>query len=431
MKKAVLAALCALPLLCHAEDVALNFNAIPLVQFAQSTYKAMLKRDFVMSPELLAIDKPISVFVRSIPAEDLPQFVEGVLGAQGVKSELCNGVYFLSLRDGDSAGGWHVDNRTPIRLSGPVAVSRSDSAGDARFTGVGGDASAVGRIAGVGEPLEAPGTERDVFAPRNRKSDFLAGVLNSVFPSKPVVSASGVVVITASKEILPKVRQLAEQLDRAASKVRLSATFVEVSTTESSGLGVSLIANVLGAKLGVKLGDTSAGTLTLKTNSFQAVIDALAADGRFKQVAAPTAVVDDYEKSNLSFGDSVPTLASTTLDRNGNPVQQVQYQQSGVLLDVQPAVLGSGKISVQVDGQVSSFSATTTGVAGSPTLSKRQVKTAVTIDDGELLVIGGLNSNKEVANRTAFSFLPKSWAAHSDSSANTDLVLILSASVVK
>jgi type II secretory pathway component GspD/PulD (secretin) len=431
MKKTILMALLSLPLFCHAEDVALNFTAIPIVQFVQSTYRAMLKRDFVMSPDLLVIDKPITVSVRSIPSEALPQFVESVLGAYGVKSELRNGVYFLSLRDVDSAGGWHSNGRTEIRLSGPVAGTLGDFSLDGRRGALGGGSATVVRGALVDEQLETSGAERDVYAPRNRKSDFVASVLNSVFPSKPAVSAAGVVVLTASKEQMLKVRQLAEELDRPPSKVKLSATFVEVSTTESSGLGVSLVAEVLGVKLGVKLGDTSSGALTLKANSFQAVIDAISADGRFKQVAAPTAVVDDYEKSSVSFGDSVPTLASTTLDRDGNPVQQIQYQQSGVLLDVQPAVLGSGKISVLVDGQVSSFSATTTGVAGSPTLSKRQVKTSVTMDDGELLLIGGLNNNKVVANTTAFSFLPKSWSARSNSLANTDLVLVLSASVIK
>lgn len=214
-------------------------------------------------------------------------------------------------------------------------------------------------------------------------------------------------------------------------RVRLSATFVEVSNTSSSNLGVSVIADVLGARLGLSVGDTSSGSLTLKTNRFQAVIDALASDGRFKQVASPSAVVDDDEKSMLSFGDSVPTIGSTTLDKNGNPNIQVQYQQSGVVLNVQPAVLGSGRINVVVDGQVSSFSKTTNGVNGSPTLSKRQVQTAVTVDDGELLMIGGLNDSRLVGATSGLSFLPETWRGKSSSSSNTDLVLILSASVIK
>lgn len=403
------------PLFAHAEAVSLNFESLPLVRFAQSTYREMLKRDFVMAPELLASDKPISVRVRSIDTRDLPQFVEGVLSSQGVKSELRNGVYFLSLAAAPMSPG---GGGTPIPLTGPVPMP-ADLAGG------------VHRMPAAAAPVEQPALERDVYRPKNRKAAFIAEVLNAAFPLlKPAFAAQDAVVLTGGLAELVKVRALADQLDTVALNVKLSATFVEVSTNENASLGVSVIADVLGAKLGVSLGDTSRGSLTLKASGFQAVIDALAADGRFKQVAAPTAVVADNEKSNLSFGDSVPTIASTTMDRNGNPIQQVAYQQSGVILNVQPSVLGSGRISVAVDGQVSSFSATTTGVAGSPTLSKRQVQTTVTLGDGELVMIGGLNNNRTVKNSSGFSFLPKSWATSSSSASNTDLVLILSASVV-
>ncbi|MBA5608509.1 hypothetical protein H3H36_24490 [Duganella sp. FT3S] len=104
----------------RAEEVALNFAAVPLVQFAQSTYRAMLKRDFVIAPELLATEKPISVSVRSIKSEDLPRFVESVLSAQGVKSELRDGVYFLSLAGCDGGACSSGGGRSPIPLSGAV-----------------------------------------------------------------------------------------------------------------------------------------------------------------------------------------------------------------------------------------------------------------------------------------------------------------------
>lgn len=430
MKRLIAAALIALPCFAHAEELALNFTAIPLVQFAQTTYRAMLKRDFVMSPELLSMDRPITISVRKIQSEDLPVFVERILSSHGVKSELRDGVYFLSsaaCSDGTCAGG---DGRSAISLTGPVNTARLAGSSLPVGGAVARPELGIGDV-GSAHGADGPDVERDVYRPRNRKSDFLAAVLNAAFKTSPATSSAGVVVLAGTKSQLEKIMKLAQQLDEAAPKVKLSATFVEVSTNESSGLGVSIIADVLGARLGVKLGDSSTGSLSLKTNSFQAVIDALAADGRFKQVAAPTALVDDYEKSSLSFGDSVPTIGSTALDRNGTAVQQVQYQQSGVLLNVQPSVLGSGRINVVVDGQVSTFSATTTGVSGSPTLSKRQVQTSVTMDDGELLMIGGLNNNKTVNNTSGFSFLPKSWAVGSKSTANTDLVLILTASVVK
>lgn len=255
--------------------------------------------------------------------------------------------------------------------------------------------------------------------------------MNASYPTKPAQAAGGAVVMSGPKERLQKMRELCEAIDLMSHKVKVSATFVEVANNEGVSFGVSLVGNVLGAQLGVRVGDTSNGALTLRGSSFQLVLDALASDGRFKQVSSPTAWVDDNDKANISFGDDVPTISGTSLDKNGNPIQQVTYQSSGVLLDVTPRVLGSGKINITLDGSVSSFSPTTTGVSGSPTRTKRQVQTTVTVDDGELLVIGGLNSDKAADNSNGFSFLPKAWAAHSRSRSNTDLVLILSATVVR
>jgi hypothetical protein len=412
----------------RAEDVALNFASVPLVQFAQSMYRGLLKRDFVVSPELLAADKPISVSVRSISTDDLPRFVEGVLSAQGVKSELRNGVYFLGLSSCDGGGCSAGSSGGGIALTGPVV---GKSYGGLDVLAASGGGSGAGAAALASHQSDDGDWEREVYRPRNRRSDFIGTIVNAAFSSKPAIASGGVVVLTGTRKQLDKMLKLCDEVDDQAVKVRVSATFVEVSTNEASGVGVSLVANVLGARLGVKLGDASAGSLSLSSGGFQAVIDAIASDGRFKQVAAPTAIVDAYEKGSLSFGDSVPTLASTTLDRNGNAVQQVTYQQSGILLNVSPSVVGSGRINVVVDGQISSFAPTTTGVSGSPTLSKRQVQTSVTLNDGEVVLIGGLNNNKTVSAGSGFSFLPKSWATRSDSSANTDLVLVLAASVVK
>lgn len=428
--KNIIAAIClTVPLSAGAEDVAINFAGIPLAQFVQSTYKAMLKRDYVIAPELLAMEKPISVSVRSVKADELPHLVDRVLASQGVRSELRNGVYFLSL--GTSVGNaiFGASESTPVVLSGPVPITfgRTGALDGANLV----NARDADTPVGTGQGVVDRDGEREVYHPRNRRSDFLAAVLNAAFQSKPATAATDFVILSGSRKQLDEMLKLCKDVDKPALTVRISATFVEVNTNSATGLGVSVIAEVLGARLGIKLGDTSSGALTLKTHNFQAVIDALANDGRFKQVAAPTAIVDNYDKANVSFGDSVPTIASTALDRNGNPIQQVQYQQSGVLLAVTPSVLGSGRIGVQVDGQISSFSQTTTGVSASPTLSKRQVQTAVTVDDGELLLIGGLNSNKTTSNSNGFSFLPRAWSVRTELHSNTDLVLILSASVVR
>ncbi len=408
MKKILAALLFSFPFCSYAEVFAMNFDRIPLVSFAEATYRNMLKRDYIFSSDLIAMEKPISVHVRNIDASALPKLIERILADQHIKSVEKDGVFFLSL---DSSMNLNADISKQFRydssdLSSPLLAEKS---------------------AADGVQLE----ERIVYYPLNRKSDFIATAINTIFSSKSAVVAGGALVLSAPKSQIHKLSDLTRQIDVAPRKVRISASFLEVSSSASSGLGVSVIANVLGAKFGVKIGDVSSGSLSIGNQSFQAVLDVLSNDGRFKQVSNPSSVVDDYDKANISFGDNVPTVAGNALDKNGNPNQQIVYQASGVILDVTPRVLGSGKINITIDGQVSSFSATTTGVTSSPTLSKRQVQTSLTLDDGELLVIGGLNSKKTVNNTSVFPFFPKSWSAHAESDSSTDLLLILSATVVK
>lgn len=426
MKKIVAGLAFCLPFLSHAESFSMSFDRMPLVNFAEATYRNMLRRDYILSPDLISMEKPISLHARNIDGKALPKFIETILSQQRIRSTEKDGVYFLSLEstsgDGTQRGG------QPFMLSGSLVGSDSprDPRQDQRRADVSVPVSGYPLAGDLGQF-----DKRVIYRPINRKSEFISTALNAVFSAKGSVVAGGALVLSAPKDQIDALVDLAQQIDIAPHKVKISATFVEVSTSASSGRGVSVAADVLGAKFGVKIGDTSAGSLSIGSQSFQAVLDVLNNDGRFKQVSSPSSVVDDYDKANISFGDSVPTIASSSLDKNGNPIQQIVYQQSGVILDVIPRVLGSGKINVTVDGQVSSFSATTTGVSTSPTLSKRQVQTSLTLDDGELLVIGGLNSNKTVNNTTGFSFLPKTWSARSDSDANVDLLLILSATVVK
>lgn len=420
--KRLLLSLCLLPVFAHAAEptASLNFQAIPLVQFAQATYKVMLKRDYVLSPELLAMDRPITVSVRNIPALELPAFVEGVLASQGVLTVERKGIYYLT----NSVGTEPRSGGQALPLSGPIRSAASLPLLPEEF-------GPTGSVLSVQSPREEPDVDHVVYVPLNRKADFIVASLNSIFASHPAALAGGVVVLSSPKAVLDKVLLIAQGIDLSPNKVKVSATFVEVSTSAASGAGVSVIANLLGAKLGVKFGSTGSGSLSLGNNNFQIVLDALASDSRFHQVSSPTALVDDYEKTSLSFGDSVPTVGSTTLDKSGNPLQQIVYQPSGVLLDVTTRVLGSGKINVSVDGQVSSFGVTATGVIGSPTLSKRQVQTSLTLSDSEILVIGGLNSAKNLDGTSGMSFLPKSWASYNNNASATDLVLILSAQVVK
>jgi general secretion pathway protein D len=53
------------------------------------------------------------------------------------------------------------------------------------------------------------------------------------------------------------------------------------------------------------------------------------------------------------------------------------------------------------------------------------------VNDGEVLLIGGLNDSQGTDNSSGLFFLPAAWSLKSGTKVETDLVLILSATISK
>lgn len=425
--KRLLAALLLAPAIALAKPVSFDFQGVSLVAFSQATFKSVMGRDFVIAPDVLAADRKITISVKNIEQADVPAFVESILQQQGVTVSERKGVYYLStasrLAQASDQPGQSAAERAAAMYGTPPAPpslpSLTPAQEGAQPSQIEAQRGSFGRRAD---------DESAVYVPKNRPTDFLAAVVNSGFGARAAQVAGSRLVLTASADDLKKINTLLDALDILPAKVDVSASWVEVARTDGANRGIALLANVLGAKLGASLGSVNSGSaVSLRNTNFELVIDALNTDGRFKQVSNSRVVGDEYETIKLIVGDETPTVSSTGKDNSGNPVQNIVYRPSGVIVDVIPKVLGSGRINMQIDGQISNFKATQTGVTGSPTLIKRQVKTAVTVGDGEVLLIGGLNDSMSTESASGLAFLPASWSVNSHSKTQTDLVLILSA----
>lgn len=405
-----------------AKTVAFDFNAVSLVAFSQATFKTLLNRDYVISPEVLAMDRKITVAVRAVDERDVPAFIENLLLAQGIAVTEKSGVHYLT---GARSGSSLSEPGQPV---GPVDLVKALA-----LPGAPVPAKGSARMAPVEEVPEVRREDDDsrVVVVHHRSAEFVGAVLVSAFGSRGVVVAGPSLVLTGSPGQLSKMSALVFALDAPPTMIDVAVSWIEVARTSGSARGVSLVANVLGARLGVSLGAlNSGGALSLQGAKFQAVLDALDSDGRFKQVSNSRMVGDDREPMAMTVGDETPTVSSSGKDNQGNAIQNIVYRASGVIVNVLPKSLGNGKINLAVDGQISSFKATQTGVSGSPTLIKRQVKTAITVSPGEVILIGGLSDEQSTNADTGLGFLPASWKLKNKSSANTDLVLMLSAKLV-
>lgn len=415
------------PSLSWAAPVSFKFDNVSLVSFGQATFKAIMNRDFVIGPDVVGLDKRITINVKSIETADVPRFVESMLAEQGIQTTLKDGIYYLSMRRDAFSPGASMYVEHPASVASVAGVPVGASAAAASLIAPTGTAAAIAHENMYGTRKDDD--ETTVYTPLNRPPEFMASVVAAAFGSNAAQLAGPHVVITGSKSNMKKITALLQALDTVPRRVDVSASWIEVAQNNGSSRGISLVANVLGARFGASLGTVTSSSISLKNTNFDLVIEALNSDGRFKQVSNSRITADDYQKPNLTVGDETPTVSSNASDNAGNPVQSIVYRPSGVIINVVPKVLGSGRVNMAIDGQISSFKATATGVTGSPTLIKRQVTTNVTVDDGEVLVIGGLNDTQTTNSAQGYAFLPSSWTVKSGTKVQTDLVLILSAKV--
>ena len=202
-----------------------------------------------------------------------------------------------------------------------------------------------------------------------------------------------------------------------------------MSTSDKNGSAFGLAVSLLDGKLGLSIGsiaDSGNDAIRIKTGSVNAVLGALSGGSRFKVMASPTIRVKDGENAKMAVGESVPILGNVTQDRNGNPIQSIEYKESGVILDVKPTIRDD-EIDLAIKQQLSNFIPTTTGVNNSPTLIKREIQTAVSIKPDELIMLGGMNQTKQTGSRRGLSFLPSWTHTKTDDSDQTELLLVIHA----
>jgi general secretion pathway protein D len=79
-------------------------------------------------------------------------------------------------------------------------------------------------------------------------------------------------------------------------------------------------------------------------------------------------------------------------------VNSVNMRNTGIILNITPRINDGGRVLLDIEQEVSSAVQTTSSGIVSPTIQQRRIKTTVSVDDGNCIVLGGLIQDK--ANNT-------------------------------
>lgn len=254
-------------------------------------------------------------------------------------------------------------------------------------------------------------------------------------------------VITGSPKSMKALRNVIAQLDIRRSQVLVEAVVAEVSGSLSTQLGIDwavynpdriaaasiLDPSTLGVAGGVITGTTSGLAAAANAlspggrapgliaaggvdngggTSFGAILRALQSDGDSNVLSTPTIVATDNEESKLTVGQelSIPSGSYTsqgTSTNITNPFTTFNQKTVGLTLGLTPQISGEGdSIKMKIALEVSSQAAGLAGTANQ-VFNKRNIDTTVTVDSGQILVLGGLIDDQSTDTVNAVPFLSK------------------------
>ncbi len=277
---------------------------------------------------------------------------------------------------------------------------------------------------------------------------------------------SNALVITAPVSLFRSLRTVIQQLDIPRAQVHIEAIIAEVQVDTSNELGVQWVIDgspndnpVLATNFssaGSSLAGLAAGALgdglTLgigRTNdtklNFLAVVRALAGDADSNLLSTPSIVTLDNQEASIVVGQNVPFVTgefSSTVGTTGsasgiaNPFRTIERQDVGISLKVKPQINEGNTISLEIEQEVSNVSASTASAVDLIT-NKRLLKTTVQVEDGELLVLGGLidevmlDSEQKVPGLGDIPIIGALFRSKTTTKTKRNLLVFLKASIIK
>jgi general secretion pathway protein D len=160
----------------------------------------------------------------------------------------------------------------------------------------------------------------------------------------------------------------------------------------AAGDGTTNPANLIGE--GITFG---VGRISDSGTSFAAILRALQGDADTNIISTPTIVTTDNEEASINVGQEVPFLTgsySSTGTGGGtggpvNPFQTIQREQVGVKLVITPKISQGNDLILQISQEISSIAQSSAGAVDLIT-NERTIETTVIVEDGDILVLGGL-----------------------------------------
>ncbi len=234
-------------------------------------------------------------------------------------------------------------------------------------------------------------------------------------------------IIRAEEEDYKDLVTIIDQLDIRRSQVFVEAIIAEVSETDGAQLGVDWTgtyrnndnqefgktSNTFSDNTGgLNLGFVNKYVRNLAGNvvpDLNLVLNALRDDSNSNIISTPSMLTLNNETAEIVVGQEVPFVTGQFTNNNNNttttdtttgttastvnPFQTIERKEVGLTLKITPQINDGGAIQLEIEQEISNVSPTTVSGASDLITDKRTISAKVLVDDGQIIVLGGLISS--------------------------------------
>lgn len=185
---------------------------------------------------------------------------------------------------------------------------------------------------------------------------------------------------------------LADQFDTTTTTTTDTAT----TTTTNSAVGDQLLENAASSILGARGAFTGFATTLGGNTILGAIINAVQRDSDSNLLSTPSLTVNNNLKGSILFGQEIPVSTGEALSDNfDNAFRTIQRQNVGIELEVTPQINAGNEVRLELRQEVSSIAGPVSDDFNELIINKREIKTTVTVGDGEIIALGGLLDDNE------------------------------------
>lgn len=229
---------------------------------------------------------------------------------------------------------------------------------------------------------------------------------------------------------LRTLKELIDKIDIPLPQVRIEVIITEVTLTENQASGLSSFAATFNDRPDItNLPVQGTGPVGLGLDNFNissqigdfaisAVLDLAEDDDNVKILSTPSIVVSHNEEGKINVSQSRPIETGTTTNTTSETVtNQIEYRDVGIQLTVTPLIGADGSVTMTIEQTVDTIfsessttntgdeDGTTSSVDTNPVIGVREANSTITVNDREVIILGGLQENQREVSRTYFPII--------------------------